>query len=185
MEVATACIEHPRRVESPLLKVIVRYAVERDANAPRKREERNALAKTLSTLLLTGDASGAADGAPLALKPHLGVMVLKGIDYTEPVTSVGTDGVDVHTFCKVRVPAPAEPLNGAASAADGADADDAAVADAREGERLARRCRKPRAPLLRASPRQLRQLWRCVTARDRPSTSRAGGGSSAPDVKSG
>ena len=77
----------------------------------------------------------------------------------EPVTSVGTDGVDVHTFCKVRVPAPAEPLNGAASAADGADADDAAVADAREGERLARRCRKPRAPLLRASPRQLRQLW--------------------------
>ena len=82
MEVATACIEHPRRVESPLLKVIVRYAVERDANAPRKREERNALAKTLSTLLLTGDASGAADGAPLALKPHLGVMVLKGIDYT-------------------------------------------------------------------------------------------------------
>ncbi|KAG8465465.1 hypothetical protein KFE25_002772 [Diacronema lutheri] len=64
-----------------------------------------------------------------------------------PVTSVETDGVGVHTFCTVRVPAPAEPSDGAAPAADGA------------GERLARRCREPRARLLRASARQLRQLW--------------------------
>jgi hypothetical protein len=78
-EAETACTQHPARVVKRLLKAIVREALERADDAPNRVKSKRAAKDSPAGLL--GGQMASNCYCPSVLAPHVGDMVLHGMEY--------------------------------------------------------------------------------------------------------